>query len=198
MNNDEAGHLSNIPNPKTTAAQLKYQEFKKRCEQDFEKLKEIALTILVWGPSPKRADPIAQLRLQIIDELGEMGHNALKSEDLVEFGSGFLLSEKTKELIEAKNADVIIILIEDSPGALAELHDFLSFSEIASKILLFIPERYKGGYSAEGAVKDLEDAYHGVIWYTNEDLASSSIKSLAIKRVEGLRRMRFLRLMSNV
>lgn len=42
------------------------------------------------------------------------------SEDLANLGRDLERSETSKEFAQAKNADFIIVLIEGSPGALAE------------------------------------------------------------------------------
>lgn len=97
------------------------------------------------------------------------------------------LSEKTKEFAQARAAHLIIILLEDAPGALAEAHDFCNHPDIASKVYVMIPQKYEGGYSARGAIKDLDDGYGGVYWYAEQDLQACNVCKHAVRRTEARR-----------
>ena len=59
------------------------------------------------------------------------------SEDLpIQTGN---ISEKSKEFAQARAAHLIIILVEDAPGALAEAHDFCNHPDIAPNVYVMIP-----------------------------------------------------------
>jgi hypothetical protein len=51
------------------------------------------------------------------------------------------------------------------------------------------PKKYKGGYAARGAIKDLSDGYGGVYWYDDKDLDICNVRTQAVKRVEARRWM---------
>jgi len=70
------------------------------------------------------------------------------------------LSAKARELLQAIAADFIVIL-QGSPGSIAEVHDFAGFiREIGSKMLIFIDERAQEGYSDTGALHELKTLYN--------------------------------------
>lgn len=151
--------------------------------------KSISLSILVWGPDPKRDTPVSRKRTEIRDALIQSGHNAMFSEHIPSDTRG--VSEKTKEFAQALAAHLIVILIEDAPGALAEAHDFCNHPDIAPKVFVLVPRRYKKGYSARGALKDLDDAYGGVVWYADDDLSRCNVCSRVLRRAEALRQLHF-------
>jgi hypothetical protein len=165
------------------------QEERKRFEEIYriylEEAKKVALSVLVWGQNPVAKTRLANKRIQIRDELIELGHNAMFSEDIDLSVEG--LSEKSKEFAQARAADLIVILLEDSPGALAETHDFCNHPEIGPKVYAMIPVKYETGYSGRGAIKDLDEAYGGVYWYEEGEIKSCNVRTRAIARAEALR-----------
>ena len=149
-----------IPPGLTPAAQNERKRFEKEYRKFLKQRKKIALSILVWGQSPKRDSKAAAKRKAIRDKLIKRGHNAMFSEEIS--GSPRKkphLSEVVKEFAQAAVADLVIILPEDSAGALAEAHDFCGNPKLASKTLVLVPVAYAQGYSAQGAIADLENAY---------------------------------------
>ena len=145
----------------------------------------MSLSILVWGQSPIEKTRLADKRIQIRNELSNLGHNAMFSEDIDL--SVDRLSEKSKEFAQARAADIILILLQDSPGALAETHDFCNHPDIGPKVYAMIPTEYKEGYSGRGAIKDLDEAYGGVYWYDEYEIQNCNISTRAIDRAEALR-----------
>jgi len=173
----------------TTTLEKKRAEFEQRYERELTRLPQIILNILVWGPNPDRDDPVAKKRRQILELLKEMGHNAMMSEDLDRIGSDLGLSEREKEYVQAKLVELIIILVQRSQGATGELHDFLAYMEIARKMFVFAPARHKDTYSGKTALKDLDEAFGSVYWYTQEELEKCTLLDKVRKRIDGLRRM---------
>jgi hypothetical protein len=180
---------SEAPEGLTPEAREEYARFLAAYEENQKRSDSIALSILIWGPDPARDTPVANKRREIRDQLREKGHNAMFSEDIPEGKSK--LSEKSKEFAQALAAHLIIILVEDSQGALAEAHDFCNHPDIAPKVMALVPKRYKKGYSARGAMRDLEHSHGGVFWYADEDLTRCKVCSMAIRRAEALRQLRF-------
>ena len=58
---------------------------------------------------------------------------------------------KTAELAQALEAHLIVILVENAMGALAEAEDFCTHPAIAPTTLVLAPVDYKDGYSAHGS-----------------------------------------------
>ena len=180
-----------LPEPRTEAAKAARRHFEQQVEGQQRKEQEIAFSILVWGMSPERDAPIAKKRKDIGHQLIEDGHNAMFSEDLTNLGDDHGLSEKSKEFAQAKAVDLIIILVEDSPGALTEASDFCNHPDLASKIYIMAPEAYKAGYAGQGALKELDEGYGGVYWYRQGEVEACNLLTQARKRVLARRSMAY-------
>ena len=176
-----------LSEPKTEAARQARKEFERRVEEHAEKEQGIAFNILVWGASPDRDIPIAKKRIGIGNQLIQDGHNAMFSEDLTNLGQGPGLSEASKEFAQAKAADFIIVLIEDSTGALAEVCDLCVHPDIAPKVYVMAPDSYKDGYAGQGALRELDEGYGSVHWYGQEDVESCDVLTKACARVRARR-----------
>jgi hypothetical protein len=176
------------PIPLTPEAKRENARYLQVYEANLEQLKVVSLSILVWGPGPNRDSPIAEKRKDIRDELLLRGHNAMFSEDIPTRKNG--LSQKSKEFAQAQAADLIIILVEDSAGALGEAHDFCNDPNLAPKTCVMVPRHYRKGYSGQGAFKDLEEAYGGIFWYGEGDIAICKVLTRAVRRAEALRNIR--------
>ena len=164
-----------LPEPKTEAARQARRDFERRVEEQLKQEKKIAFSILVWGMSPESDDPISRKRKEIRNQLIDDGHSAMFSENLTNLGSDLERSEKSKEFAQAKTADLIIILIEDSHGALAEACDFCNHPDLAQKIYVMAPDTYKTGYAGQGALKELDEGYGGMHWYGKGDVGSPAM-----------------------
>lgn len=174
--------------PLTEAASETLTEYNVRVATSSNAALKISLVILVWGPNPDADHPVARKRKQIRDELRRRGHAAVFSEDLPIHNSS--LSLKSIEYDQAVNADLIVILME-SPGSIAEAHDFCNHERIAPNIYVMIPEEYKDGYSGRGALRDLEDGYHGIHWYKHSEIENCNVLTKVLRCSEARRRMRF-------
>lgn len=172
---------------KTEAAKRARRNFERGVEEQLEKEKDVVFNILVWGMSPDEDTPIAKKRKDIGNQLIEDGHNAMFSEDLANLGCDLERSETSKEFAQAKNADFIIVLIEGSPGALAEVCDLCVRPDVAHKVYVMAPESYKAGYAGQGALWELGEGYGSVHWYQQGDVADCNVLRQACKRV-GARR----------
>ena len=178
---------SKLSEPKTEAARQARRSFERRVEEQLKQEKRIAFSILVWGMSPERDAPIAKKRTDIGNQLLEDGHNAMFSEDLAHLGSNLDLSETSKEFAQANAADLIIVLVEGAPGALAEVCDFCVRPDIAPKVYIMAPESYRSGYAGQGALRELDEGYGGVHWYEPQEVVVCNLLTQARKRVQARR-----------
>jgi hypothetical protein len=174
-----------LPNGLTEHAKRERKRFEDAYEVLIEEVKKVSLTILVWGPNPESGSEVGQKRKKIRAELIRLGHNALFSEELDIHVGG--ISEKSKEFAQARAAHLIIVLVEEAPGALAETHDFCNDPNIAPNVFVMMPSKYRQGYSARGAIKDLQDAYGGVYWYKDGEIGRCTVLRRAVKRAEARR-----------
>ena len=178
---------SMLSEPKTEAARQAREQFERRVGEQTEKEQEIAFSILVWGASPDRDIPVARKRIDIGNQLFQDGHNAMFSEDLTNLDQGLGLSEASREFAQANAADFLIVLIEDSPGALAEVCHLCAHPDIAPKVYVMVPDSYKAGYAGQGVLRELDEGYGSVHWYRQEDVESCDVLTKACARVQARR-----------
>lgn len=182
------------PTPLTPEAVEARKRFDRKYESFLREAQKESLSILVWGQNPKRRTPPADKREEIRSKLRELGHNAMFSEEIPPPNgttAAGQLSEKSKEFAQARAADLVIVLVEDAPGALAETHDFCNHPEIGPKTLIMIPEAYQNGYSAQGAIADAGNAFGNVYWYKPEDVTECNLLGEAVKKAEALRNIHY-------
>lgn len=182
------GDATPLPDGRDDAARRELERFLARYQRIRNEARGISLSVLVWGPGPTSASPVAQKRKEIRNKLIDLGHNAMFSEDLPDFPGH--LSAKANEFAQARAAHLILILIEDAPGALAETHDFCGDPRIARKVLVMAPKKYRDGYSGQGALSDLSEG-GGVHWYDEQELNRCDVQTHAVSRVEAMRNILF-------
>ena len=175
--------------PRTPAAERELARFRASYDHHLRQLDRISLSILVWGPSPESDTPVARKRREIRDRLRRRGHNAMFSEELP--GPVGRTSLKSLELAQARAVHLVVVLYGDSPGAVAETHDFCAHPDVAPKVLVIIPRELKDGYAGRGAIRDLQRAHGGVFWYTAQDLSECRVCRRALVRAQALRNLRF-------
>lgn len=178
----------NLPEGTSEPARRERARFEAQYKAFLTEIQKTSLSILVWGPNTSLTSPIAEKRMEIRQKLMDLGHNAMFSEDISIHADN--ISAKSKEFAQARVAHLIIILVEDAPDALAEAHDFCNHPNIAPNVYVMIPKKYETGYSAQGAIKDLSDAYGSVYWYEEDELGSCNVLNQAVKRAEARRCIR--------
>jgi hypothetical protein len=109
----------------------------------FQRLREVPVLILSWGPGPHMTEHAK--RKQLNDDLNAHNANnhALTSEELFDREPDFRLFGDTldAEQIQAANADVIIVLVlKDGPGVRAELLDIRRHPQIVANVRLLLPK----------------------------------------------------------
>lgn len=174
-----------MPAGLTPEAQSELERWDEERQGLIARIKKIPLRILVWGPGSASASPVAIKRGQIRDALIADGFVAVFSEIWATAEPG--LSQKTNELAQALSAHLIIILIEDSPGALGEMHDFSSHQDIGRIMFVMCPRRYESGYSAQGVGRILDLAYGNVHWYEDNEIVDCKVLTRALERANALR-----------
>ena len=174
-----------MPAGLTPEAQRELERWDEDRQALIVQIKAIPLRILVWGPSSASPSPVAVKRVQIRDALIAEGFLAVFSEIWADAASG--LSQKTNELTQALTSHLIIILIEGSPGALAEMHDFSSRQDIARKMLVMCPRKYSDGYSIKGAGAILNVAFGNLDLYQDGEIENCNVLTRALARAIALR-----------
>ncbi|MGC1720861.1 MAG: hypothetical protein WA746_17920 [Isosphaeraceae bacterium] len=184
---------SSVDDPRkqlTEAARKERKRFLEVYSRHLEQIRQISLNVLVLGKNPSTTSPIANIRKEIVQVLRERGDNAMFS-DYLQIDPGQGLTERAKEFAMVSPADLIIAVIEDSPGAVAELSDLFSNPEVAPKMFLMIPKAYAEGYSAQGAIASLGREHHGnVFWYTPEEFHRGMLVTAAVACTERFREIK--------
>lgn len=159
------------------------------------------LRILVWGPGnvapdaqgQERKRAVVSKRVQIRDELINLGHVAIFSEHWPSDKPD--ISIKVWEYTQAHTAHLIILLIEESPGGQGEMHDFSIYENIVHKMLVMFPRRYKSSYAAMSVGRLLDAAYRSVYWYADNEIEDCQVLAQALNRAAAMREAAALRKM---
>ena len=109
-----------------------------------QQVRKLPIAVLIWGPAPTAGTTAASVRSQLREELVRNGHLAQFSEELVDPGSPFGLQIQQLSHVEAYD---IVFSIPDSPGSIAEIHDFAKTPHLAHKIIAFLNQNWNSGYS---------------------------------------------------
>jgi hypothetical protein len=145
------------------------------------------LTVLVWGPGQSKESRVAEKRRQIRQELLDQGYVAYYGEDLTD--SEDITSLLSQEFAQALSVHLVVVLVEDAQGALGEAEDFGSHPDVAWRIFVLAPERYKNGYSGKGTFLLLERGYGAMFWYADEDFDKCNIVRAVLTRAHARREM---------
>jgi len=146
------------------------------------------LTVLIWGPSISGGE-LYKKRIQIKEQLLRDGFAAVFSEDIdSEYPVEGDMSIKMREFMQACAADCIVVL-QSSPGSIAEVHDFAGcLRDIAHKMLIFIDSSYRDGYSYNGTLRELNEHFGNVHNYESpKDLVECHLLGAVLKKVTFLR-----------
>ncbi|SRR6266487_7055790 len=177
--------LEDEPEPITTEAEIEMSDFVQRVDAVETEINGIKFTILVWGPSRRSQSAVAEKRREIHRELKEDGHRSYFSE---EFKRKPGISLRAQELIQARESDIIFLLVEaHADGPIGEMHDFCSHGELVPKIVLYYPEAMEETYSSAGIVWELDQGFHIVRWYKEIDITSCRVLRSALECVQARR-----------
>lgn len=178
------------PEPVSLEAGIATTEFELHVRVLLDDMNLIAFKILVWGPGTRSTSSVAEKRREIHRKLKEAKHHCWLSEEFTAAPHG--VSLKSYEYAQACEADLIVMLVEAAaPGVIGEMHDFCSHRELLPKILLFYPKDLIHSYSGQGLVKDLEKGYRNVEYYTEIDISSCKVRTIALEWVQGRRSYRY-------
>ncbi len=109
-----------------------------------ERIRAIRISALIWGPAPASTTVVGQTRAELRRALEADGHVVHYSEDLYDPTIPHSLFAQQVADVEAHD---ITFSLPDSPGSIAEIHDFCRIPSAATKIVTFINEDYNAGYS---------------------------------------------------
>ena len=180
--------LPNVSQLSPRAQAYYSQVFQTRYEALRHAVQQVPLAILVWGPGKSQTDYYRK-RLQIRYALRQRGHAAFFSEELAD-ATPPAASQKAIEFLQAQAADLVVVL-QVSFGSVAEVHDFANFRVISQKMLIFINESAKDGYSFQGALKELQILYGNVETFTDQDIVQCNLVAKVLEKVNVLQMVKY-------
>lgn len=126
------------------------EEIERKRIESAQRIQQVPIAVLIWGPNPTAGTPISNARLSLKSILLSRGHYARFSEELID--PSLRLSTPAQQVTHAEAVDIVFSL-PDSPGSIAELHDFARMPSIAHKIVAFIDNQWNGGYSNQALLQ---------------------------------------------
>jgi hypothetical protein len=98
-----------------------------------------------------------------------------------------------QDLAEALVIDCIIVLYS-SAGSIGEARYFAQYSQVAGKMLVFVDQRDRHGYGANGALKNLQDQHHNVEFFVDpKDVVKCNLLEKVLLRVSTLQMIKWRR-----
>lgn len=171
---------------------MNFDHFKDQVERKrimaLENISNVPISTLIWGPSPSSTSCTANIRKLLKDELTQKGHYAKYSEELFDPTSAH--SNFAQQVAQAEAFD-IIFSIPDSPGSIAEIHDFARIPYLSNKIITFLDKRWNDGYSNQ-ALLALESNISCRVQLYEDSNMSDFILSQAHKYVKTLQETYFI------
>jgi len=193
--NTEKGGGSPRLIPKTTKAREYHERYYlPRSAKVIGEINSQPLSIFVCGPSEK-SNQLTLKKLNTINELRRLGHDANSGEELVSELKG-LDADGTRtanvyENIAAVQSELIIVFCA-SPGSIGETYEFLNVPEIARKTMVFIDRKHRGGYAREGLL-EMHRRVNGLVEeYEPEDIDSCRLTARAIQWVRDLQSWKWM------
>lgn len=177
-----------IDTPLSPEAQSFLERLRPKIRSSLLEIQRIPVSVLLWGPSPDKACPIANMRKTLRSELRGKGHAAFFSEELCDPLSDFSL--RIQQLIQAQNFDLVVSL-PSSPGSVAEVHDFASDSRVNAKMLVLLNENSISGYGAQSLQAISSILSCQIFTYPSEEHIDC-VKDRVFSEVQRIREIKYL------
>lgn len=159
------------------------QEVERKRKAALNRIRQVPVSCLIWGPDVSTKLPTAKCRLLLKDKLSGLGHYACFSEDL--YDPHIDVSNLLQQAAQAEAFD-IIFSIPDSPGSLAEINQFARVPFIGSKIVAYVDSQWDDGFANKALVEIQSPSTCKIQPYNSCDLPNIIIEdSLSIvKRLQ--------------
>lgn len=133
---------------------MNFDDFKKQVDQQrrqaLSRISATPISALVWGPDPSGTSSTAKCRKLLKEELAKHAVYACFSEDL--FDPHAQLSNRAQQFAQVEAFD-IVFSIPDSPGSIAEIHDFSLIPALSPKIITFLDHQWNNGYANQSIIQ---------------------------------------------
>ena len=142
-------------------------------QQALARIRGVRISALIWGPDPISKTPVGLTRRELRRALEEDGHLVRYSEDLYDPNAEFSLLAQQVADVEAHD---ITFSLPDSPGSIAEAHDFARIPSISHRIVTFVDTAHNDGYANKALLELQSTATCRVQIYNGTDLPGCVIK----------------------
>lgn len=180
-NHSQNDLVISIPSAQTAEGEAVRNEYIQRLNNRLDDYRRLPLNVLVWGPGATSDTLARKKRVDIKNELKNRGHNAMFSEEIEQYGRDLPLTVREKAQVET--ADMVIVMLEDAPGALVEVYRFATQYHLGKKFCILIPRKYDGGFPGQDIQQVLNIQVQSVFWYTEEELKRCDVLTEALKQV---------------
>lgn len=127
---------------------MDFNVFKEQVNQrrldSLHRISQVPISALIWGPDPSGTSKVAECRRALKMELSKFNVYACYSEELYDPNIDY--SNLAQQMAQVEAFD-IVFSIPDSPGSIAEIHDFAIIPGLSSKIITFLNSKWNSGYS---------------------------------------------------
>lgn len=164
------------------------RDLKSKIERSLMSIRSIPISVLIWGPNPFSKTPVAKCRLALRESLEKLGHLCYFSEELFKPGAEFSLL--AQQVAQVENFD-LVVSIPESPGSIAEIHDFAIIPNVGNKILTFLDSRWDNGYSNTTLAE--RDSFTGpkIVPY-DESMLPDPVLKRSLQEVQRLQEMMYI------
>jgi hypothetical protein len=88
------------------------------------------------------------------------------------------------EMLQVMAFDYVVCLME-SPGTIAEVHDFAKERQFAVKMMICIDHAHENGYSSNGALQVFEGLHGKLHWFQSpQDLTQCNLATAVMGQVD--------------
>lgn len=145
-----------------------FAEAVERQRQDaLSRIGAVPVSVLIWGPNPDAASRVGATRRELRRALEGDGHLVRYSEDLYNPSSPYSLLAQQVADVEAHD---ITFSLPDSPGSIAEAHDFARIPSVSHRIVTFVDFDHNTGYANKTLIELQSTATCRVQPYKASDL----------------------------
>lgn len=181
-------NLGSLASNLSPAARDELAKFLARVGNVERQIADTALSILVWGPGDRSsAKLLYENRCKIRDELRRQGNAAIFSEEITNSTKQHQPSTLS-ELAQAISADFIVVLMA-SWGALSEIEEYGCDPEVASKMLILLPEQSRGAFTEQVLS---EKGFRSMVYFKQSEVKNHSVVDKVIERLPALKCAKFM------
>ena len=124
-------------------------------QEALSRIGSVPVSVLIWGPNPSSPSIVAATRRELRRALEGDGHLVRYSEELYDPASPYSLLAQQVADVEAHD---ITFSLPDSPGSIAEAHDFARIPSVSNRIITYIDSKYNTGYANKTLI-ELQSIY---------------------------------------